>query len=86
MAKQKSYRVYYSVPTSFGSNKESIRIFNSFSKANTYALKLVKELRKSAKETDDDESVIIENVNTGSIDRAWINEGEGRVAYYKGGF
>ena len=85
MVKKETFRVYYSVPTNFGYNKEAIKIFNNFSKANTYALTLVKDLRKSAKETDDDESVIIENVGTGSIDRAWINEG-GKVAYYKGGF
>ena len=86
MTEKKSYRVYYVVPTSFGHDKQSIKIFNSFSQANTYALTLVKDLKKSAKETDDDESVVIENVNTGSIDRAWLNEGEGRVAYYAGGF
>ena len=83
MAKQ--YRVYYVEPTNFGYNKADIKLFNSFSQANAYALTLVKELRRSAKETDDDESVIIEELSSGQIVRSWINEG-GKVAYYKGGW
>jgi len=83
---EKQFRVYYMIPTSSGFKKEDVKLFGTMSRANSYALKLVKDLRKNAKETDDDEGVIIENLNNGSIDRAWKNEGEGRVAYYKGGF
>ena len=80
------FRVYDVVPTSFGHEKARIQLFQTITKANSYALKLVKDLRKSAKETDDDESVLIEDLITGRIVRAWRNEGEGIVAYYKGGW
>lgn len=78
-------RVYYSQPITSGYEKMEIKLFSSFDKANAYALKLVKELTQSAKETDDDEGVLIENVESGTIMRAWKNE-DSKIVYYSGGW
>jgi hypothetical protein len=84
MAKE-TIRVYYSVPTTSGYEKTEIKLFSSMESANKYASKLVKELKQSAKETDDDEGVMIENIASGTIMRAWKNE-EGKIVYYAGGW
>lgn len=78
-------RVYYSTPQSIGYSKDEIKLFSDKSAARKYALKLVKTLKLAAKETDDDESVIIEDLKLGNVIEAWRNE-MGKVEHYPRGW
>lgn len=75
------YRVYYSYSTNWGRDKSQIKLFDSLQKAKVYALSLVKELKKSAKETDDDDSVIIEDLQKGYFVETW-NIDDGQVVHH----
>jgi hypothetical protein len=74
-------RVHYETPTNFGYEKSDIKLFKDKKKADSYAKKLVKELKERAKETDDDEMVIVENLNSGEFIDRWVNQ-QGVVENY----
>ncbi len=74
-------RVHYETPTNFGYEKSDIKLFKDKKKADSYAKKLVKELKERAQETDDDEMVIIENLNSGEVIDRWVNQ-QGVVENY----
>lgn len=69
MVSKKLFRVFATEPSSsgfLGGDKYSIRIFdNSTVAANKYYIKLVKEVMKEAKNTDDVLSVHLEDLKTG---------------------
>ena len=71
---------------SSGYSKDEIKLFNNKSSARIYALKLLKDLKNASMDTDDDEAVIIEDINSGDVIEAWRNEGEGKVEHYPKGW
>lgn len=86
MAKSKKiFRVSSEYPTNFGYEKAGIKLFSTRSKARKYALTLVKDLRETAKESDDDENVQIEDISKSDIVEAWRAE-DGKVVHYPKGW
>ena len=59
-------RVYGTAPTSWGEEKENIKLFSDKNLANKYFDKLVIDYTEAAKGTDDDLSVIMEDMKTGN--------------------
>ena len=76
------YKVYYECAMNFGFEPIDIKYFKEPKMARRYARKLVKSLLEpSAKESDDFESVIIEDEN-GEVLEMWRAE-YGKVIYYQ---
>ena len=77
----KFYKVYYECATNFGFESINIKYFREPKMAMRYAKKLIKSLLEpNARESDDFESVIIEDENDAVLEM-WRAEC-GKVIYY----
>lgn len=78
--KPKFFKVSYWEATTWGYEPVVTKYFKAHTDAKRYALRLVKGLKRIAKESDDWESVEIENEEGMKLD-FWRAE-EGKVVYY----
>ena len=70
--KAKLFRVYWSQPTSWGFDKEAIKLFKTTRGANKYAKEMVDEIKKDGDAVEENVGIVIENVHTGEILRQWV--------------
>ena len=69
----KFFKVYRSMATNQGVMFEGVKYFKDLASARKYALKLVEELKKDSKYSDDPDTVEIENEKMELIE-CWIND------------
>lgn len=81
--RKRRYRVYYLQPYHHRDLKCAIGLFSTLTWAKKYALKMLEEdLTPVSKESDDSESIVIEDIETGEIIEEWVNQCGGEIEHY----
>jgi hypothetical protein len=82
--KPKFFKISFYEATSWGFEPTETKYFKTYKDARRYAMRLVKYLKKLAKESGDYEFIEIENEKDEVVE-AWRSE-EGKVVHYSNGW